>query len=143
MSNYHPIFALTQIRDSTQTSLICIQARGLRQGCPLPTYIFRFVLTHRLKILETKGESTQGLVFRSSAWLLFFIGLGVEKLRHIMQKTGARRGLYFSFDKCHHLQVSFNNGVNFDRFSLPLSKTFGFGPCCCRGSQISTSLSWP
>ena len=55
----HPKF---RVRDAGQTSSICSQTRGLRQGCLLSPYLFNLVLTHLFYDVEIAYTQQFGLL---------------------------------------------------------------------------------
>ena len=109
-----------RVRDSQQTSEVCTQTKGLRQGCPLSPYLFSMVLSHLFHDDKARYTFLYGLIpgilhTPSPLWDLEYADYTVllsksaqhaTRMLHLIQRFGAQRGLLLNEDKCDHLRLN-------------------------------------
>ena len=114
-----------RVRDSSNTSPVKIQTKGLRQGCPLSPYLFSMVLTHLFHDVEIQYEQQYGLLsgvihtpsplwdleYADDTVLLSHSGEQLTRILHLIQFQGSIRGLHLNEEKCQHLRLNSDQRV--------------------------------
>ena len=115
------------VRDSNIKSSEQVQTKGLRQGCPLSPYLFSFVLTHLFDEVESQYETRFGhiagvfqlpsplwdLEYADDTVLLSTSADALNRLLHLIQYEGCRRGLLLNLDKCEHLRMNSDRRLHY------------------------------
>ena len=135
------------VRDSQQVSSTKKQTKGLRQGCPLSPYLFSMVLTHLFHDVELKHENTYGMLagvinapsplwdleYADDTVLLSNSAEQLNRMFHLIQHEGSKRGLILNEDKCEHLRLN-------SEASIYYAHSPYFYSCNC---EICTDTSQP